>query len=52
MTKTYQIKMICCVCKIQYGSKPGGFKPGLESHGYCLDCFELEMVKIKEWKDD
>ena len=33
--KTYEMKLICCMCGKCYGTKPGGFRPGQESHGFC-----------------
>ncbi len=34
---TYEVKLICCMCKKCYGTKPGGNRPGVESHGFCGD---------------
>ena len=34
--KTYEMKLICCMCGKHYGTKPG-FKPNQKSHGFCGD---------------
>lgn len=41
---------VCCICKIKYGEKEDGKKEERESHGYCVDCFESEMEKVKKIK--
>lgn len=33
--RTYEIKMVCCMCGEHYSTKPGGQTPGQESHGFC-----------------
>ncbi len=51
------IKLICAVCKKQYGSRLVEKLPVVfgierdESHGYCEDCRKIESEKIKKYKE-
>lgn len=51
-----KIKLICCVCKIQYGHILVNKLPVIfgneydESHGYCEPCRKIESEKIKSAK--
>ena len=38
---------ICCVCKEIYGEKEP-YEDKEYTHGYCSECFKLEMAKLKE----
>ena len=43
------MNIICCVCKKKYGEKQDG-KPYIrESHGYCDECYKIEMGEIDEF---
>ena len=42
------MKQICCVCKVQYGTKPP-FDNDEETHGFCPECYKLEMKKIQRY---
>ena len=41
------IRSICCVCKIQYGTKPDGRPTVSDSHGYCKKCGSEAMANIE-----
>jgi len=45
-TKTYIIISVCSICNAIYDIKDGKGKYGI-SHGYCPDCFKIEMEKIE-----
>ena len=44
------IYAICCVCNKKYDKKDDGKVEIIESHGYCNECFPVEMEKIKKMK--
>ncbi len=47
------MKLICCVCKKQYGNK--GAEPG-ETHGYCKPCLKKAIAEaqaaVRQWKGE
>lgn len=38
---------VCMYCKKTYGVKPG-FKSTIPTHGICINCFKVELIKIKK----
>ena len=40
-------RIICCVCGIQYGTRPDGQSEITESHGYCERHYDEAMANIK-----
>ena len=48
--QTYHMAVVCCDCKRLLGSKPGGNKPGLISHGICPECAEKAKQQTREYK--
>lgn len=40
---SYIIKVVCSICTMKIGEKPGGQVPNTESHTYCDDCAEDYM---------
>ena len=41
------IRSICCVCGIQYGTKPDGQEQVLDSHGFCQRHYDEAMAAIE-----
>jgi hypothetical protein len=41
------LRVICCVCKIQYGTKPDGRTEVLDSHGFCQRHYDEAMAAIE-----
>lgn len=41
------IRSICCVCGIQYGTKPDGRTEVLDSHGFCQRHYDEAMANIE-----
>jgi hypothetical protein len=41
------IRSICCVCGIQYGTKPDGRQEISDSHGFCEQHHDEAMANIK-----
>lgn len=40
------IRSVCCVCGIQYGTKPDGREEVLDSHGFCQKHYDEQMASI------
>ena len=48
----YEVRKICSVCKIDYGKADWmADEPGLKTHGYCNDCFKIEMAEIERYQN-
>lgn len=47
---SYLIKIVCCACGKNMGTKKGGTEPNLVSHGYCDDCYESALLEIEKIK--
>jgi len=48
-----KIIRVCCVCqKFERDGEwvKGEFPEGHLSHGYCPECFAVEMESIREWQ--
>lgn len=45
------MRQICCVCKILYGNKEP-LDDDSETHGFCPECFKLEMKKIEAYREN
>jgi hypothetical protein len=41
------IRSVCCVCGIQYGTKPDGLAEVRESHGFCQKHYDEAMANIE-----
>lgn len=41
------IRSVCCVCGIQYGTKPDGLPGVSDSHGYCSKCAAEAMANLE-----
>ncbi len=45
------MRQVCCSCGILYGIKPP-LEDDSETHGFCLECFDGELEKIKLYQKD
>jgi hypothetical protein len=41
------IRSVCCVCGVQYGTKPDGQDGVLDSHGFCQKHYDEAMAAIE-----
>jgi hypothetical protein len=41
------IRSVCCVCGIQYGTKPDGMDGVRDSHGFCQRHYDEAMANIE-----
>jgi hypothetical protein len=41
------IRRVCCVCGIQYGTKPDGREGVSDSHGFCQRHYDEQMANIE-----
>lgn len=44
------MRRVCCICLTVFGFKEP-FDRDEETHGFCPDCFEIEMMKIESLKE-
>ncbi len=44
------MRRVCCICGMFFGLKEP-LDDDSETHGYCPECFELELLKIKNYKE-
>ncbi len=49
MNAAYAIRVVCCVCKVELGTKPTccAEQDGQISHSYCPPCSELAMAEAR-----
>ena len=45
----YSIKVVCCECGKDLGSKDVGQKPDMVSHSYCEPCKRKVMEEIADY---
>ena len=45
------MRRVCCVCGIMFGFKEP-FDLDEETHGYCPECFRVEMAKLDAYKEN
>jgi len=48
--KTFKMKVVCCVCGVQYNEKDSKI-PDQVSHGYCPECKELILMDMESQFD-
>lgn len=44
------MRRVCCICKTVFGWKEP-FDRDEETHGFCPECFEIEMKKIEALRE-
>lgn len=45
------MRQICCVCKKLFALKDP-FDDDSETHGFCPECFKMEMAKLEQYKEN
>ena len=45
------MRRVCCVCNIMFGLKEP-LEDDSETHGFCPECFKIEMAKLDQYKEN